>query len=149
MRNSDCIPNEIVVLDFKDYRKEEDELEEEGGVTLVSLRNIRKLVKIHGKVKCILHDTYGEDADEITSIYFEDMHLHISSGFSCGYLGEGPAGLATACREFLDREDITPGVIAKWPAKETKYLIIRGRGIGREILFFSGVLEGEYDVVVY
>jgi len=144
--------NEIVVLDFdafKDYQKEE-ELEEEEGITHISLDNIRKLAKIHGKVKCILHDTYAikNTIDQLTSFYFEDGHLHICSGFASGYLGEGPAGLAIACREFLGREDITPGVISKW-CDETKTIIIRGKGNGKEIVFFPNVMDGEYDVVVY
>lgn len=106
-------------------------LEEEGGITQISLRNIEKLRSVHGSVRAIEHDNYSEE--QCTNIIFADGHVHRATGFSCGYRGEGPHGLLTVMKDYLFRSDITIDHIASWSSGEKigrRYLILRGGGGG-------------------
>jgi len=119
-------------------------LEEEGGVTNISLRNVEKLFKCHGKIRCIEHSTYGDDT---TTFYFQDGTKFQASGFAVGYIGEGAAGLETVIRKYLDR-NIPITTLFHWE-RDKVYLILSGRGIGKAISVHPGVMDCEYDLEVW
>jgi len=122
-------------------------LEEEGGITQVSLRNIAKLYKQHGKVKFVEHWTYGRE--QTTEIFFEDGFTFVASGFGCGYVGEGSYGLLKVIELYLRRTDITIDHITAWKGDHTVYLLLRGDGQGRAVSCHSGVQDCEYDLEVW
>lgn len=120
------------------------------GVTRISLRNIERLISVHGKVKLIFHSPYPNPKEPYTKIIFQDGFSHTATGFSCGYLGEGPNGLATVCTEFLDRDDIVLRVIASLVKDGSKcYLFTRGQGTGKEMIYFMGMMDCEYDLFIF
>ena len=119
-------------------------LEEEGGVTNISLRNVEKLFKCHGKVRCIEHSTYGDD---MTTFYFQDGTKFQATGFAVGYLGEGSAGLETVIRKYLNR-NISFTTLLQWE-RDKVYLILHGQGIGKAISIHPGVMDCEYDLEVW
>lgn len=120
-------------------------LEEEGGVTNISLRNVEKLVEYHGKVRCIEHSTYDEDT---TTFYFQDGTKFQASGFAIGYLGEGPAGLEIVIKKYLSRTDISMMTLSCWK-KNRIYLVLPGQGLNKAITIHPGVMDCEYDLEVW
>jgi len=109
------------------------DLEEEGGVTEVSLRNIEKIITGHGPVRIIIHRADQDDPlEQFTEIHFVDGYVHIATGFSIGYMGEGPRGLVTAIKRYLVREDITVETVSKW-LHGINYIILMGQGQGKPI----------------
>jgi len=125
-------------------------LEPECGVTAISLRNIAKLISAHGIVKLIYHSPYPNPDDPYTEITFQDGFRWTATGFACGYGGEGPAGLATACTKFLDRWDITLDVTSRLDKDgNTCYLFTRGQGIGKLIDKVNGVMDCEFNIEIF
>ena len=125
-------------------------LEEEGGVTEISLNNIRRLVPMHGGVKFIFLSTYPDHNDPYTEIYFQDGFKWTATGFSIGYRGEGPHGLERTIIFHLNRTDITMDIIAGLDSGGgVCYLFTRGQGTGRAIMRIPGVMDCEYDIDVY
>lgn len=127
-------------------------LQEEGGVTEISLNNIRKLTSAHGNVKCMLHSLYPEPEDPFTNIYFEDGHVHKATGFSTGYHGTGPSGLVEALDEFLSRNDLDRDLIANLERERPMmYLFTRMRMTCKDkvLVGFPGCMDCEFDVRVY
>ncbi len=120
-------------------------LEEEGGVTNISLRNVEKLFKHHGKIRCIEHNTYDEDT---TTFYFQDGTKFQASGFAVGYVGEGSAGLETVIRIYLKRTDISITTLLHWE-RDMVYLILQGQGFNKAISIHPGVMDCEYDLEVW
>jgi len=73
----------------------------ECGVTNVSLENSRRLREEHGRVIAI-DMTRHRDSEKygyVTTVDFEDGDQHEFTGFSWGYRGEGPHGLAQWAEE--------------------------------------------------
>lgn len=126
-------------------------LQEEGGVTEISLSNIEKLKEKHGDVKFVFHSMYGDDPYPNTEIYFQDGFKWTATGFSTGYRGEGPRGLEKVINSYLDRTDIDIDVIGGLDANEgaTCHLFTRGQGVGKAIMCIPAVMDGEYDIEVY
>lgn len=92
-------------------------LEEEGGITAVSLNNARKLIAILGKPKRVALRR-SEDPhfpDYLVDVKWPSGAHFTFSGFSWGYGGEGPHGLATFA-EMIGLEKLLPiRVIAAMP----------------------------------
>lgn len=70
------------------------DLQEEGGVTQVSLENLRELVELCGPVQSI---EIGKNQGML--VRFPGFETYLATGFSIGYRGEGQAGLAMFAEE--------------------------------------------------
>jgi hypothetical protein len=93
-------------------------LETEGGITEISLRNARTLLARHGlpdEVELYQAQLPPHIGEHLVEARWQDGTRHTFSGFSWGYLGEGPRGLET----FLGMLGCVPPVslrqIARWP----------------------------------
>lgn len=80
------------------------DLQEEGGVTQVSLENLRELVELCGPVRSI---EIGKNQGVL--VRFPGFETYLATGFSIGYRGEGPTGLAMFAKEcgFGNRPEIS------------------------------------------
>lgn len=96
-------------------------LEQEGGVTEISTNNLRKVAKAYGKPLAV--EMVGTpDGEHQFLFYFagngynqHQPNCYLATGYSFGYAGEGPTGLARILAEFSFgdfetlREDIVKG----------------------------------------
>ncbi len=100
-------------------------LEEEGGVTVISTENLRKVAKAYGKPLAV-EMVETPDGEQQFLFYFvgngynqHQPNCYLATGYSIGYAGEGPTGLARILAEFSFgdfeslREDIVKG---EWEA---------------------------------
>ena len=103
-------------------------MEQESGTTSVSLENGQRLKILHGAVSKVqlVFDVDGAEWYQ-THVTYQDGYVYVFTGFSWGYFGEGPQGLATWAREnsvFLVPSEIsrlsnvTSGVIWEWENPE-------------------------------
>jgi len=107
-------------------------LQQECGVTRISLENLALIVPLHGPVRFILHSApAGTNDEHSTLIAFQDGYIHRATGFASGYGGEGPHGLLTAIQTYLKRNDITIDHICSWLGKD--YMILPGKGAGKSL----------------
>jgi hypothetical protein len=96
------------------------QLEEEGGVTSVSLSNAAKLIAAYGKpVQVVLEDD-PKDGHTVTAFWPGERSFKFT-GFSWGYGGTGPHGL----ERFFEMAGIVCGIktIMSWPEKGLKKTI--------------------------
>lgn len=88
-------------------------LQEEGGITQVSLENAKTLMKRYPRIiKIVL---YIDKNEHLVDVVFADMfesYTHAFSGFSWGYIGEGPRGLKTFLK--MANIDVSREEIASW-----------------------------------
>lgn len=92
-------------------------LEEEGGVTAISLRNAQKLLEAYGKPSRVdlYHGADPEYFGHLVDAWWPSGERFTFSGFSWGYGGEGPHGLAKFA-EMIGLEHLLPiQVIARLP----------------------------------
>ena len=90
-----------------------NELHEEAGVTRFSLENGRLLKERHGAVVQVALVYSDKDWYQVHATY-ADGHTHIFTGFSWGYKGEGPRGLAAWAKDngvLLTPEKITETLV--------------------------------------
>jgi hypothetical protein len=97
-------------------------LRKEGGITRISLDNGGQLRKVRGMPVRV--ELRAEGEFRVVAMY-TDGSRHVFKGFSWGYRGEGPQGLAEWCHENgipLTFEDICAlpqgdlcGVVYVWP----------------------------------
>jgi len=73
--------------------KGRSKLQKEGGVTAISLENAEILIAEHGRPN-LVKLWYDERAWCLVTVEWPDDYKHTFSGFSWGYAGEGPCGLA-------------------------------------------------------
>lgn len=108
-------------------------LQQEGGITQISLENLGLLAPLRGPVRFILHFApEGTTMDDCTLIAFQDGYMHRATGFASGLRrGEGPYGLLTAIQTYLKRNDITIEHICGW--RGAKYLILPKEGNGKNL----------------
>lgn len=71
------------------------ELQEEGGVTDVSLENLKELVELIGSTPVLLE--VGPNQGVLVSWNGVGADAYLATGFSIGYRGTGPHGLAKFC----------------------------------------------------
>lgn len=87
------------------------EMREEGGVTVVSLENLRELAKLGmcGPVRSI---EIGKNQGVL--VRFGGFECYLATGFSIGYRGEGPTGLAMFAEEcgFGKRSELSDVIAA-------------------------------------
>lgn len=119
-------------------------LEEEGGITQISLRNTEKLIQFFGPIRFVQHSTYDDD---LTTVFFENGFEYELTGFSCGYGGEGPNGLVQFLSKFLFRKDITIEQVAKW-TRHKIYVITKGLGDGFSYRTYS-CADMEYELEIW
>ena len=97
-------------------------LEQECGVTQISLKNAKKLVQRYG-LPAFIHLFYDKKDWTCVQIVWTDHPAisHIFTGFSWGYGGEGPRGL----KKLFDllKIDIGMGQISQWDAEKTNLII--------------------------
>lgn len=88
------------------------ELQEEGGVTDVSLENLRDLVELIGRLPILLE--VGPNQGVLVSWNGVGADAYLATGFSIGYRGTGPHGLAKFASEcgWGDRLEILEEVAA-------------------------------------
>lgn len=79
------------------------EMEPEGGITQISLRNANRLVRALGKpdVVKLQHDQEHDEQYVVATWNSPKPHSFRFSGFSWGYGGEGPHGLLTFLNDVL------------------------------------------------
>jgi len=83
-------------------------MKREEGVTRISLENGKLLSARYGAVTGVIL-VYDADDWYQTHVTYRDGHTHVFTGFSWGYSGEGPSGLAKWAEENdvpLTREQI-------------------------------------------
>lgn len=88
------------------------EMSEEGGVTRVSLDNLRELVELIGTPPALLE--VGPRQGMLVSWSGVGADAYLATGFSIGYSGEGPNGLAEFAAEcgWGDRWEILKEIAA-------------------------------------
>lgn len=89
-------------------------LQEECGVTAISLENAAALIKEHGTPRRIDLSDDPEDGNSVTAYWRDGMHFKFT-GFSWGYGGTGPHGL----EQFFQMCGVLCGMqtIMSWPQK--------------------------------
>jgi hypothetical protein len=127
---------------------------EEARITAISLRNLFELAPANGGVVLIVHSAADaqrpiEGAEEHwTRFIFGNGMEYVANGFACGYLGEGPNGLAKAIRDYLHRPDITIEHVAGWVGTGKVY-VITANGNGKCLVRYPCVCDGEFDVEIW
>ena len=89
----------------------------EGGVTDISLENARELLGQYGRptqVRC-----YQKGWETYVDTTWVDGVTHTFSGFSWGYGGRGPHGLAEFF-QMIGLDDIALEDLAGWPTEDFK-----------------------------
>lgn len=118
----------------------------EGGITSVSLENAETLIKRFGLPTRV--ELYWDKQDwACVDAAFEGYGMFHFTGFSWGYGGEGPNGLAKFFKMLKVWPPITINQIAKWPDEErfTDMTFIRGEDYGQvEAMPVTGPEEDEY-----
>ncbi len=87
----------------------------EGGVTQISLHNARTLLHRHGQPRFV--ELYQDAAEHMVEARWEKGITHHFSGFSWGYRGEGPSGLAEFFRLLRLHPPISAHQISLWPQR--------------------------------
>jgi hypothetical protein len=126
------------------------ELEEEGGVTEISTNNLRKVAKIYGKPLAI------EMVSSIDGEYHFLFHfsgpdyrpfVYLATGYSIGYAGTGPTGLAEIMAEFRfgEFESVRADIIrGEWQAG----IVAVNGGLIRHLGMMITADEGTYENVL-
>lgn len=113
----------------KDKLTEDLQLRAEGGVTQRSLENAKRLIKRRGIPKYIkLH--FNDDDWYVVRAVWPDNSIHDFTGFSWGYRGEGPHGLA----EFFKMIGVPHSIddIASWPERFEKEIEVSNKETSTE-----------------
>ena len=99
------------------------ELQNEGGVTAISIANAKRLLDVLGKPERLELTYTDEDWYRVTAVWPLGRN-HTFTGFSWGYNGEGPRGLEIFCRMCGIKVDLPE--ISRWPMKEPRTLLVPG-----------------------
>jgi hypothetical protein len=100
------------------------QLEEEGGITEISLNNARALIAEFGKPERVEVFVDGQNEEMVEANWRWDNIDHLFSGFSWGYGGEGPNGLVTFFKMIGYECSIRE--VAGWPADMPALTLIQG-----------------------
>lgn len=123
-------------------------LEEEGGITQVSIDNLAKLVKILGPFKAIQAGCGRYSSNFMfwwNDEFGKPLPSYFATGFGLGYNGEGPHGLARVISDNfgLDFEKVRKAVVLMDKDFEGMLFI----GSGHPDLGRSGLEEDHHDAM--
>jgi hypothetical protein len=125
-------------------------LKEEGGVTEISIKNLQAVARVYGKPLAI-EMTETPDRERLFLFHFPSHdhkpYIYLATGFSIGYAGEGPNGLARIMADFRfgEFETLRADIIrGEWQAG---VVAING-GLIRHLCNMITADEGMYENVL-
>lgn len=102
-------------------------LKPEGGVTQISLENAQQIIEEKGPPDLIQLINEGENTAEHMVVATWGEFSHTFTGFSWGYGGEGPHGLAKFFRMVGLQHRVPTSIIGKLPQNKSGLLLALAR----------------------